>query len=271
MAVVKADGYGHGAVAAAYAALESGATWLGVALVEEGVELRDAGIEAPILLLSQPPAEAARAVVDAGLTPVVYSRPLRRRPGQGRGRRRRVDPQPVHLKVDTGMHRVGCVAERGRSTWPRRSSSTGNCTSQGLLTHFAVADEPDNPYTARQVATFEAVRKELARSGIRPPLVHAANSAGRPDRARGPLRPGPLRHLDLRHRPRRPAGGAGRRSSPALSASRPGSATSATSWPASVCPTACATSSTSARPWSRCPSATPTACPAAWARSAARS
>ncbi|HEV7864658.1 MAG TPA: alanine racemase, partial [Acidimicrobiia bacterium] len=72
MAVVKADAYGHGSVAAAYAALEAGATWLGVALVEEGVELRDAGVEAPILLLSQPPVEAARAVVDAGLTPVVH-------------------------------------------------------------------------------------------------------------------------------------------------------------------------------------------------------
>ena len=73
MAVVKADGYGHGDVAVARAALEAGASWLGVALVEEGAELRDAGIEAPILLLSQPPVEAARAVVDAGLTPVVHS------------------------------------------------------------------------------------------------------------------------------------------------------------------------------------------------------
>src|SRR5262245_49120661 len=74
MAVVKADGYGHGAVAAGIAALEAGATWLGVALVEEGIELRDAGIDAPVLVLSEPPPGSARAVIEHRLTPVVYTR-----------------------------------------------------------------------------------------------------------------------------------------------------------------------------------------------------
>jgi alanine racemase len=175
MAVVKADGYGHGSVAAAYGALEAGATWLGVALVEEGVELRDAGIEAPILLLSQPPVEAARALVDAGLTPVVHN--VRfvdalAKAAADAG----VDSQPVHLKVDTGMHRIGCSPSEALDLAPAIKKHR-ELHLQGLLTHFAVADEPDNPYTARQVAVFEAVRKELARSGIRPPLVHAANSA----------------------------------------------------------------------------------------------
>src|SRR5262245_60128914 len=73
MAVVKADGYGHGAEPVARAALEAGATWLGVALVEEGVALREAGIDAPILVLSEPPPEAAGAVVEHRLTPVVYT------------------------------------------------------------------------------------------------------------------------------------------------------------------------------------------------------
>ncbi|HEX7521303.1 MAG TPA: alanine racemase, partial [Acidimicrobiia bacterium] len=73
LAVVKADGYGHGAVPVARAALDAGAAWLGVALVEEGVRLRDAGIDAPILLLSEPPSVAAAAVVAAALTPVVYT------------------------------------------------------------------------------------------------------------------------------------------------------------------------------------------------------
>ncbi|MEW6474516.1 MAG: alanine racemase [Actinomycetota bacterium] len=176
MAVVKADGYGHGSVAAAYAALEAGATWLGVALVEEGVELRDAGIDMPILLLSQPPAEAARAVVDARLTPVVHS--LRfvdalAKAAADAG----VDSQPVHLKVDTGMHRIGCSPSEALDLAPAIKKHR-ELHLQGLLTHFAVADEPENPYTARQVAVFEAVRKELGRMGIRPPLVHAANSAG---------------------------------------------------------------------------------------------
>jgi alanine racemase len=176
MAVVKADGYGHGSVAAAYAALEAGATWLGVALVEEGVELRDAGIEAPVLLLSQPPVEAARAVVDAGLTPVVHS--LKFVDGLAKAAADAgVDSQAVHLKVDTGMHRIGCSPSEALDLAPAIKKHR-ELHLQGLLTHFAVADEPDNPFTARQVAVFEAVRKELARMGIRPPLVHAANSAG---------------------------------------------------------------------------------------------
>jgi alanine racemase len=176
MAVVKADGYGHGSVAAAYAALEAGATWLGVALVEEGVELRDAGIDAPVLLLSQPPVEAAGAVVDAGLTPVVHSRRFVDALAKATADAGAVDPQPVHLKVDTGMHRIGCSPSEALDLAPAIKKHQ-ELHLQGLLTHFAVADEPDNPYTARQVAVFEAVRKELARSGIRPPLVHAANSA----------------------------------------------------------------------------------------------
>ena len=176
MAVVKADGYGHGSVAAAYAALEAGATWLGVALVEEGVELRDAGIDAPILLLSQPPVEAARVIVDTGLTPVVHS--LRfvdalAKAAADAG----AEAQPVHLKVDTGMHRIGCSPSEALDLAPAIRKHR-ELHLQGLLTHFAVADEPDNPFTARQVAVFEAVRKELARVGIRPSLVHAANSAG---------------------------------------------------------------------------------------------
>ena len=176
MAVVKADGYGHGSVAAAYAALEAGATWLGVALVEEGIELRDAGIDMPILLLSQPPVEAARAIVQAGLTPVVctgrFVDALAKAAADAG-----VDSYPVHLKVDTGMHRIGCAPSEALDLAPAIRKHR-ELHLQGLLTHFAVADEPDNPYTARQVEVFEAVRKELARMGIRPPLVHAANSAG---------------------------------------------------------------------------------------------
>ena len=176
MAVVKADGYGHGSVAAAYAALEAGATWLGVALVEEGVELRDAGIDAPILLLSQPPVEAARVIVDTGLTPVVHS--LRFVDALAKATADAgAEAQPVHLKVDTGMHRIGCSPSEALDLAPAIRKHR-ELHVQGLLTHFAVADEPDNPFTARQVAVFEAVRKELARVGIRPSLVHAANSAG---------------------------------------------------------------------------------------------
>jgi alanine racemase len=176
MAVVKADGYGHGAVAAAIASLEAGATWLGVALVEEGIELRDAGIDAPILVLSEPPPGASRAVIDHRLTPVVYTRRRIDALAKAAADAGVIDPVDVHLKVDTGMHRVGCTPEDalelGRAIKRHRELKLS-----GLLTHFAVADEPDNPYNATQLARFEAVRRQLNRAGLRPPVVHAANSA----------------------------------------------------------------------------------------------
>src|SRR5687767_11157057 len=150
MAVVKADGYGHGAVAVALAALESGATWLGVALVEEGVELREAGIDAPILLLSEPPPRAAQAVVDWRLTPVVYSRRAIDALAKAVADAGMMDPINVHLKVDTGMHRVGCDPDSALDL-ARVVRKHRELRLEGLLTHFAVADEPDNPFTATQI------------------------------------------------------------------------------------------------------------------------
>jgi alanine racemase len=178
MAVVKADGYGHGAVAVALAAMESGATWLGVALVEEGIELREAGIEAPVLLLSEPPPGAAEVVVEAGLTPVVYTRRFVDALAKAAADTGRVDPLPVHLKVDTGMHRVGCDPAEAADL-ARAVRRHGELILEGLLTHLAAADVPSEAdYTAAQLARFVAVRAELAKARIRPPVVHAANSAG---------------------------------------------------------------------------------------------
>lgn len=177
MAVVKADGYGHGAVAVALAALEVGATWLGVALVEEGVELREAGIDAPVLLLAEPPPAAAEAVVAAALTPVVHTRRYIEALAKATADAGAVESLPVHLKVDTGMHRVGCAPQEALDL-ARAARRHRELRLEGLLTHFAVADEPANAYTAEQLGRFEAVRAELAQAGIRPPVVHAANSAG---------------------------------------------------------------------------------------------
>ncbi len=182
MAVVKADGYGHGSVAVARAALESGATWLGVALVEEGVVLREAGIDAPILVLSEPPAPAAPSVLEHGLTPVVCT------PAGVAALAAAVEaagaaPLAVHLKVDTGMHRIGCPPDVAAAL-ARDIAGRAALTLGGVCTHFAVADEPDDPYTAEQLRAFEVVLAELDREGLRPPLVHSANSAAlitRPD------------------------------------------------------------------------------------------
>ncbi|MGH9294117.1 MAG: alanine racemase [Acidimicrobiales bacterium] len=174
-AVVKADAYGHGAVACAVAALEAGASELAVAIPEEGIELREAGIEAPILLLSEPGDDAMAEAFARALTPTLYTgsgvaAAGRAADGSGRG-------WPVEVKVDTGMHRVG--AAPGEVAAVVAAVMRHDALSfAGLWTHLAVADEVDNSFTKVQLDRFAAVRSALAEAGHRPGRVHAANSAG---------------------------------------------------------------------------------------------
>ncbi len=178
-AVVKADGYGHGGTSVARAAVEGGATWLAVALVEEGVALRDAGVEVPILLLSEPPPDAMAEAVGRGLTPTVYTRGCIEQLAKavaatGRG------PVDVHLKVDTGMHRVGADG-REIAGLAEIIAAAGPLRLGALWTHLAVADgsSPDDvEFTRRQLARFDDAVADLAEVGHAPPLTHVANSAG---------------------------------------------------------------------------------------------
>ncbi|MGH9149455.1 MAG: alanine racemase, partial [Acidimicrobiales bacterium] len=178
-AVVKADGYGHGAPAVARAALAGGATWLAVALVEEGAELRDAGIDAPVLLLSEPPAGAMEEVVARRLRPTLYTPPgvvaaakaAASLVGAAGAR------LPVHVKVDTGMHRVGARPAVAYEV-AMAVAESDELRLDGLWTHLAVADDPASPFTAEQLATFEALRRRLAGAGVAAATLHAANSAG---------------------------------------------------------------------------------------------
>jgi alanine racemase len=162
-------------VPVARAALDAGAQWLGVALVEEGAELRAAGIDAPVLVLSEPPPPAAPAVVALGLTPVAYTRPgidaLAKAVADSGA-----DPLPVHLKVDTGMHRVGCSVADACGL-AESIATRDELRLEGVLTHLAVADEPDNPYTPHQLDRFDTLLDDLRRAGVAFDLVHAANSA----------------------------------------------------------------------------------------------
>ena len=175
-AVVKASGYGHGSVPVARAALDGGASWLAVALVEEGAVLRSHGLDAPILLLSEPPAAAMPDVVALRLTPTVYTHE-----GVEAAAKAVIEagapPLPVHVKVDTGMHRVGAAPEGAlgvvQAVLERPELEFG-----GLWTHFAVADEPGDPFTAGQLDRFQSVADRLSALGRRPPMLHAANSAG---------------------------------------------------------------------------------------------
>ena len=171
-AVVKADGYGHGDVPVAEAALAGGAGWLAVALVEEGARLREAGIEAPILVLGETVPDDAPEIVRWELTPTVYSDEFLDVLETAAG----AEPVQVHLKLDTGMHRVG-IAAAGARPLAKRIAASGRLQLHGLWTHFAVAEE-DPEFTRRQLAELEAFRDELTAAGIEVPVAHAANTAG---------------------------------------------------------------------------------------------
>ena len=174
-AVVKADGYGHGAVPVATAALEAGATWLAVALVEEGVALREAGITAPVLVLSEPHPAAAPVVVANGLRPTLYTESGVA--ALAASATTSDEPFAVHVKVDTGMHRVGAQPESVVELVQRVVRSP-SLRFEGLWTHLATADELDPAFTNEQLRRFEEVRSTLAAAGYRPSMVHASNSAG---------------------------------------------------------------------------------------------
>ena len=175
-AVVKADGYGHGSVDVARAAVDGGATWLAVALVEEGQALRDAGVDAPILLLAEPPAASMAAVRQAGLTPTLYTPDgvaAASSAGAAGG-----EPLVAHLKVDTGMHRVGADPADALAL-ARAIDKAPGLRLGGTWTHLAVADDPAQAsYTTAQLLRFDAVLAELRTAAIDPGLLHAANSAG---------------------------------------------------------------------------------------------
>jgi alanine racemase len=174
-AVVKADGYGHGDVPAAEAAVAGGATWLATALVEEGVRLREAGIETPILLLSEPPENVAAQIVAWRLTPTVYSAGLIDALEAAAGSAG-ASGYPVHLKVDTGMHRVGADPAEALEL-ARRVLAAPHLALEGLWTHLAVAEE-DPEFTKHQYGALAELRDRLGVDGVTVPILHAANTAG---------------------------------------------------------------------------------------------
>jgi alanine racemase len=173
-AVVKADAYGHGAPEVAEAALGAGASWLAVALIEEGVKLRQAGLEAPVLVLCEPVPEAMGLCVEWRLSPAVYT------PGGVLAAEAAAMSQgttlPVHLKVDTGMHRLGAAPEHAVAL-AEAVASAPHLRFEGLWTHLAMAEQLDDGFTAEQLARFETVRASLLAAGLVPDVVHSANSA----------------------------------------------------------------------------------------------
>ena len=176
IAVVKADGYGHGAVAVARRLLREGATWLAVATNEELAALRGAGIDAPVLVLGGVHGVAdAHTALALGATPVVHHEAQRdwvERAASERGER-----ATVHVEVDTGMRRLGIPAGEAVELIARTAGSP-HLALGGVATHFARADERDLAPTRAQAEAFARVLDGVARRGLDPGLVHLANSAG---------------------------------------------------------------------------------------------
>jgi alanine racemase len=174
VAVVKANAYGHGAVPVAQALENAGATMLACADIEEAVALRRAGISVEILVFGALGVSDVSGVFDYRLTPTI-STPSAGRALQTAAAARRMTLR-YHLKIDTGMNRLGLRYDNLQRTLPELIASE-NLEIEGLYTHFATADNPDSPLMEEQRARFERVRAQLAAEGVRPRLVHAANSA----------------------------------------------------------------------------------------------
>ena len=174
MPVVKADAYGHGAAAVARRLVAEGVDRLAVAYVEEAVALRENGFSLPIVVLAAFGPGQERMVRKHHLTPVVSTpRTLEAVLGPARESRR---PLPVHLKVDTGMSRLGFTTEAFVEAAERLASAKG-IALEGVMTHLASADE-DRDVTESQLDRFDEAVAALHRRGIRPAYVHACNSAG---------------------------------------------------------------------------------------------
>jgi alanine racemase len=193
MAVVKADGYGHGMVPCARAALAGGAGWLGVAFVEEALALRAIGIDVPILAWlaapGEPLAPAVAADVDLSASaPWALGEIATAAHAAGR-------PASVHLKVDTGLSRAGATV----ADWPGLVTAAAKAEAEGVLrvigvwSHFAYADAPEHPVTLAQLRVFAEALDVAATAGLRPQLRHIAQSAATlvaPDARYDLVRPG---------------------------------------------------------------------------------
>lgn len=174
MAIVKADGYGHGAVVAAQAALEGGAAWCGVARCNEAMELRQAGIDCPILHLGFTPEDHLEKMIENQVSLTAWSH--RQLDFISKAAERAGEIAKVHLIVDTGMSRIGAQPEETLAL-ARLAVNSPGIQYEGLYSHFAKADVRDPSSADIQWEKFQGVLTELDKEGLVPPLLHHANSA----------------------------------------------------------------------------------------------
>jgi alanine racemase len=190
LCVVKGDGYGHGAVPVAKALSRAGADWFGVTDTTEGIELRDGGIREPILVLTGFWEGEEKHLVERELTPVITR--CGQLPLLERAARKSRKPVPFHLKIETGMNRLG-ISPSDVPCFARTLAESPHLCLQGLFTHFASSEIFTNEVTERQRQVFEQTIDRLRALGITAPLVHMANSAAvalRPGTWGNMVRPG---------------------------------------------------------------------------------
>ena len=174
MGVVKGYAYGHGNPQSAIAMLEGGATRLGVARVAEALHLREAGIDAPIHVFTEPPPEAAPTLIEHELTPAIYTRPFARALSEAATAASR--EVGVHVKLDTGMHRVGLLSDDVPDAISWIAGLPG-LRVEGLWSHLAVADQPDHPFNQKQLDLFSELVERVHQAGVEVRYRHIANSA----------------------------------------------------------------------------------------------
>ena len=172
LAVVKADAYGHGLIPVAKCAVDAGATWLGVALLEEAISLREAGIKVPIISWLTPPSSDFKQAIELDIDlaiPSLKHLEVIVAAGKALGKKPR-----VHIEVDTGMTRGGLLGE-----WPEFliAAKGADVEVVGFWSHFARADEPDEIANQSQMLEFESKLAQLIATGITPRYIHLANSA----------------------------------------------------------------------------------------------
>lgn len=175
MAVVKADGYGHGAIEVAEAAIEAGADYLAVALLDEAIALREAGITIPILVLGYTPLYAIKKAIQNEITLTVFTDDVVEEVMKQATELKK--QAYIHLKIDTGMSRIGVTNKEDALSIAKKITTTPYVYLEGIFTHFSKADCEDPTYTINQFKRFMSVIKYLEEQGMVIPIKHCCNSA----------------------------------------------------------------------------------------------
>ena len=190
MSIVKADAYGHGAIPCSKVAISSGSDYLGVGIVEEGIELRDNGIQAPILVMGGFFLDEIKNLIHNNLAAMLFSeKQLEELSKEAIRLKKKVS---VHLKIDTGMNRLGVSPENFLKI-VQKVIKNKNLSLEGICTHFSSADEANPSYTMEQLMRFDTALSQLTEAGFKLPMIHCANSSAIlnfPESWRDLVRPG---------------------------------------------------------------------------------